>query len=61
MKILRRLAVFVLSLCVSLGVLTGCVKTGGGDSVNPEPIDQTKSQLNVFNFNGGFGNDWLFN
>ena len=60
MKILRRLAVLVLSLCVSLGVLTGCVGTGGGDSINPEPIDQTKSQLNVFNFNGGFGNDWLY-
>lgn len=60
MKILRRLAVLVLSLCVSLGVLTGCGKTDGGGSVNPEPIDQTKSQLNVFNFNGGFGNDWLY-
>lgn len=60
MKISQRLTVLVLVLSLSLCMLAGCGKSGGADSTNSEPIDLNKSQLNVFNFNGGFGNDWLY-
>lgn len=45
----------VLAASVSLSI-AACGKTPGGED---EEIDSTRTQLYVYNFNGGFGTDWL--
>ena len=45
----------MLSLIVTCSVFAGC--GGGGDG---EDVDTTKTQLYVSNYDGGFGDEWLY-
>lgn len=45
---------------ITVGSLTACGKKGGGSTDNPN-LDTTKTQLYVRNYQGGFGNKWLYN
>ena len=49
----------LLSLC-AVGSLAGC-GDGGGNNPGNEKLDTKKTQLYVRNYQGGFGNKWLYN
>lgn len=56
MKAIKKLLVLMMAAVLSLSVFSfaGCGKT------DPDKIvDKTKTQVYVYNFNGGFGSDWL--
>ncbi len=58
MKKLKSVAMALLCLVTACGgALAGC-KKGGDDPLN-EKVDETRTQLYVFNFAGGYGVDWL--
>ncbi|MDR0426717.1 MAG: hypothetical protein LBH24_06080 [Clostridiales bacterium] len=65
---MKRLFKFVgVWMCAAalFGALLGCEIPDVPDPTNPggyvpEPIDHTKSQLYISNFNGGFMTDWLY-
>lgn len=57
-KFLSITLAMVLSLA-SIGALTAC--SDSSDDSGNEEIDTTKTQLYVRNYQGGFGNKWLYN
>ena len=51
----------ILAVAISVGTafsLVGCSKPSDGGS---EGVDSSKTQLYVRNYQGGFGNKWLYN
>ena len=38
---------------------TACGTGGGGNGLDTEKVDAKRTQLYVYNYNGGFGSDWL--
>ncbi|MDR3318086.1 MAG: hypothetical protein LBS99_01465 [Clostridiales bacterium] len=55
-KLFQALALCLAGLCAS-AALFGCSRNNGG--TDAEPLDTTRTQLYVFNYNGGVGTDWL--
>lgn len=53
-KSLKKMLACVLAVLMCFSVFVGCAPTD-----NVEQIDPSKSQLFVFNFNGGYGTSWL--
>lgn len=59
-KFIKKMLTAALSVALSVTALTGCAvpeRPGGGGDI--EEIDATRTQLFVFNFDGGYGTDWL--
>lgn len=53
----------LLALAMATTIPVGLVACGGGPSSSDrgnKPVDTTKSQLHVYNFDGGIGTDWLY-
>lgn len=57
MKLKNKIVALVLSV-VCVMPFAACGERGGGEDLN-KPTDNTKTQLSVFNYDGGFGNEWL--
>jgi len=55
MKKFKKVTV-VLSAILLMSAFTGCKPDG---LIDDKPIDKTKTQLYVFNYNGGVGTEWL--
>ncbi len=55
-KTLKKVLASVLAVMMCFSLFVGCAPTDPG---NEEQIDVTRSQLYVFNFNGGYGSAWL--
>lgn len=56
---MKRIVTLILSAVIFAGILGGCGDLRGG--TGGEAIDPTRTQLNVANFDGGVGTDWLYN
>ena len=48
----------IILAAISALALSACGTTGGSDKV--EEVDPTKSQLYVYNYDGGIGTEWLY-
>lgn len=62
-KINKALSIALSALLAAgtVGVFAGCGGRGQGGSGGGEAIDKTRTQLYVRNYQGGFGNKWLYN
>lgn len=54
----KRIIAISLAVLVCLAV-TACAEYEGQDQFENEQVDTSKTQLYVFNFNGGYGAEWL--
>lgn len=59
MKRICQILSLVLLVVMLSSILVGCVTPGNNDDPTKEQIDTTRTQLYVYNFNGGYGSDWI--
>lgn len=59
MKIVKRIIGLTLSVCLMLGVCTVLTGCSGGNGEGAIQINSDKTQMYVFSYNGGVGNEWL--
>ena len=55
---MKKTLLFILSFIVAIGTLCGCGNGNNGNSSNKS--DDKKFELTVWNFDGGFGTEWLY-
>ena len=60
MKLLKRIAMLTLSLIMAFStcIMFGCDDGSTGDGTE-EAIDSSRTQIYVYNYNGGYGSEWL--
>lgn len=62
MKGIRKLLSLTIATLLCVGMSLGSVACGGsnsGDTIGNEKVDEKRTQLYVYNFNGGYGSTWL--
>lgn len=60
-KLINRVRALALCLCACASGLVGCKKPDISQNNNhEEQIDSTKTQLYVYNYDGGYRTDWLY-
>ena len=59
---LKRLLTGALAAVIGVGMVfgfAGCSTDDDGNGLDNEKVDTKRTQLYVYNYNGGFGSDWL--
>ncbi len=56
MKKIKKSLALIMALSLSLSTLAAC---GGNTDDSTKPLDEGKTQLYVYSYPGGYGNDWL--
>lgn len=59
MKKLKRIMAVILTFIVAVS-MAACTEEVNPDGRPEEKVDHSKTQLNVSNFNGGYGDEWLY-
>ncbi len=59
MKKLLSLLLVLAIVCSTMLTLASCKKPSGSNDPTKEEIDESRTQLYVFNFGGGYGAEWL--